>query len=43
MTQPGLTLEERRQIHHQLRGVLKDTDPFWTRWLAQAKAAGIEP
>ncbi len=43
MRQPGLSLEERRQIHHQLRDVLKDTDPFWTRWLVQAKAAGIEP
>jgi putative AbiEii toxin of type IV toxin-antitoxin system len=43
MKQPGLSLEERREIHHQLRDVLKDTDPFWTRWLAQAKAAGIEP
>ena len=43
MRRPGLSLEERREIHHQLREVLKDTDPFWTRWLVQAKAAGIEP
>ena len=43
MRQPDLSLEERRQIHHELRDVLKDTDPFWTRWLAQAKAAGIDP
>ena len=43
MRQPGLSLEERRQIHHHLRDVLKDTDPFWVRWRAQAKAAGIEP
>jgi hypothetical protein len=43
MRQPNLTIEERRRIHHELREVLKDTDPFWTRWRAQAEAAGIEP
>jgi len=43
MRQPNLTIEERRRIHHELNAVLKDTDPFWGRWLVQAKAAGIEP
>jgi hypothetical protein len=43
MRQPDLPVEEKRRIHHELHEVLKDTDPFWGRWLAQAKAAGIEP
>jgi len=43
MRQPDLPVEERRRIHHDLHEVLKDTDPFWGRWLVQAKAAGIEP
>ncbi len=43
MLQPDLSIEERRLIHHELNAVLKDTDPFWGRWLMQAKAAGVEP
>jgi hypothetical protein len=43
MRQPDLPVEEKRRIHHELHEVLKDTDPFWGRWLVQAKAAGIEP
>ncbi|MFY9820867.1 MAG: ATP-binding protein [Thermoanaerobaculia bacterium] len=43
MRQPDIPVEERRRIHHELHEVLKDTDPFWGRWLVQAKAAGIEP
>jgi hypothetical protein len=43
MRQPDLPMEARRRIHHELNAVLKDTDPFWSRWLVQAKAAGIEP
>jgi putative AbiEii toxin of type IV toxin-antitoxin system/AAA domain-containing protein len=43
MRNPELPIEEKRRIHHELRTVLKDTDPFWGRWLVQAKAAGIEP
>lgn len=43
MREPDLSVEEKRRIHHELHGVLKDTDPFWGRWLVQARAAGIEP
>jgi hypothetical protein len=43
MRRPDIPVEERRRIHHELNTVLKDTDPFWSRWLVQAKAAGIEP
>jgi hypothetical protein len=43
MRKPDIPIEERRRIHHDLNAVLKDTDPFWSRWLVQAKAAGIEP
>ncbi len=43
MRDPDLPVEEKRRIHHELHAVLKDTDPFWGRWLVQAKAAGIEP
>jgi hypothetical protein len=43
MRQPDLPLETKRRIHHELTAVLKDTDPFWGRWLVQAKAAGVEP
>lgn len=38
-----LPIEEKRKVHRELHAVLKDTDPFWGRWLVQAKAAGIEP
>jgi hypothetical protein len=41
--QPDKPIEEVRQIHHELHDLLKDTDPFWPRWLLRAKAAGIEP
>ena len=40
---PNLPVEEVRRIHNELHRVLKDTDPFWPRWLARAEAAGIEP
>lgn len=40
---PGLPVEEARRIHNELHRLLKDTDPFWPRWLARAEAAGIEP
>lgn len=43
MRQPDLPIEEVKRIHHELRAVLKDTDPFWARWLARAKRAGIDP
>jgi hypothetical protein len=41
--QPELPIEEIRKIHHELHDLLKDTDPFWPRWLLRAKAAGVEP
>lgn len=40
---PSLPVEEVRRIHNELHRLLKDTDPFWPRWLARAEAAGIEP
>ncbi|RKH72847.1 ATP-binding protein [Corallococcus interemptor] len=40
---PNLPIEEVRRIHNELYRVLRDTDPFWPRWLARAEAAGIEP
>ena len=40
---PNLSIEEVRDIHNELYRLLKDTDPFWPRWLARAEAAGIEP
>lgn len=40
---PNLPIEEVKRIHNELYQVLKDTDPFWARWLARAEAAGIEP
>lgn len=40
---PNLPIEEVRRIHNDLYRLLKDTDPFWPRWLARAEAAGIEP
>ncbi len=43
LRQPGLAPEEVREIHHELHAVLGDTDPFWARWEARAKAAGIDP
>lgn len=40
---PNLPMEEVRRIHNELYRVLRDTDPFWPRWLARAEAAGIDP
>lgn len=40
---PDLSIEEVKRIHNDLYRLLKDTDPFWPRWLARAEAAGIEP
>ena len=40
---PDLDLEEARRIHRELHGVLGDTDPFWTRWVALAESKGFEP
>lgn len=40
---PQLPLEKVREIHNELYRLLKDTDPFWPRWLVRAEAAGIEP
>jgi hypothetical protein len=40
---PNLPIEKIREIHNDLYRLLKDTDPFWARWLARAEAAGIEP
>jgi len=39
----SLSLDQIRAIHHRLHAVLKDTDPFWPRWLARAEAAGVAP
>ncbi len=43
MLQPNLPIDEVRRIHHDLHEVLKDTDPFWPRWLVRARQAGVEP
>ncbi len=40
---PDLPLGELRRIHHELHGVLRDTDPFWVRWRYRAELAGLEP
>jgi len=40
---PLTTVDEVRHIHNELRGVLKDTDPFWPRWVAMAERLGVEP
>jgi hypothetical protein len=42
LRQPNLAIEQIKEIHHKLHGVLKDTDPFWPRWEIRARAAGIE-
>ncbi len=39
---PKTTAEQARRIHTKLHGVLKETDPFWARWLALAERLGIE-
>ncbi len=43
LRRPGLAIAEVRRIHRELHRVLKDTDPFWARWEARARAAGIKP
>jgi AAA domain, putative AbiEii toxin, Type IV TA system len=43
MRKPNLPIEEARRIHHALHEILKDTDPFWPRWLLRARQAGVEP
>jgi AAA domain, putative AbiEii toxin, Type IV TA system len=43
MLQPDLSIDEVRRIHHELHAILKDTDPFWPRWLLRARQAGVEP
>jgi hypothetical protein len=43
MRDPSLPIEEVRRIHHELHALLKDTDPFWPRWLLRAKQAGVAP
>lgn len=43
LDQPDLSDAEAREIHCELHDALGDTDPFWARWLAYAKAKGIEP
>ncbi|WP_257462974.1 AAA family ATPase [Archangium lipolyticum] len=40
---PHLPIDEVKRIHNDLYRLLKDTDPFWPRWLARAEAAGIDP
>jgi hypothetical protein len=40
---PHLPIEKVKRIHNELYRLLKDTDPFWPRWLARAEAAGIDP
>jgi hypothetical protein len=42
LRKPNLPIEEVKKIHHRLHDVLKETDPFWPRWEARARAAGIE-
>lgn len=39
---PNTTPDQARRIHHQLHDVLRDTDPFWARWLMLAERLGIE-
>jgi hypothetical protein len=43
MLRPDLPIDEARRIHHALHAVLKDTDPFWPRWLVRARQAGVAP
>lgn len=43
MLAPDLPIDEVRRIHHELHAILKDTDPFWPRWLLRAKQAGVDP
>jgi hypothetical protein len=41
MRRPDLSIEEAKRIHEELHDVLKDTDPFWVRWLVRARQAGL--
>jgi hypothetical protein len=43
MRRPNLPIEDVKRIHEELHGVLKDTDPFWARWLVRARHAGLTP
>ncbi|WP_437840490.1 AAA family ATPase [Sorangium sp. So ce1153] len=43
MRQPDLPIEDAKRIHEELHDVLKDTDPFWVRWLVRARQAGLTP
>jgi AAA domain, putative AbiEii toxin, Type IV TA system len=40
--QAEMPTEKLKSIHNKLRAVLKDTDPFWPRWLYYAERKGIE-
>lgn len=43
LEQPGVSTEQLRDAHRRLRAVLKDTDPFWPRWLFRAEQMGLPP
>ncbi len=38
-----LSPERAIALHGQLRVLLKDTDPFWPRWLYLLEAKGVAP
>jgi hypothetical protein len=40
---PKLTPKQAQKIHRELNATLKDTDPFWARWMMVAEKLGIEP
>lgn len=40
---PSVSPQRMREIHRDLHAVLKETDPFWPRWLATARHLAIEP
>lgn len=42
LIKPDIPLKEIKRIHNDLHAVLKETDPFWPRWLARAEKAGLE-
>lgn len=42
MKDPKTPLEEIEKLHNELHDVLKDTDPFWVRWLYRAEKAGLD-
>ena len=41
MKAPAPDPEALRAVHDQLRAVLKDTDPYWVRWLFVAERRGL--